>query len=107
MSKVLSKLLISVLTAIVLLISVAPAQPARAANEWYSQGALQWYSKVYNTSNPNEIFGERYTAAQVQWVFYGVIFGFINSFIGDAGKQCLVGLGSGNIGSCALALVQF
>lgn len=39
---------------------------------WYNQTFPEWYAKVYDSSNPSEIFGERYTAAQVQWIFYSV-----------------------------------
>ena len=44
-------------------------------HEWYSeQDPFAWYTKVYDTENspPSEIFGERYTAAQVQWIFYAL-----------------------------------
>ena len=40
---------------------------------WYKQDFEQWHEKVYDTSNPQEIFGERYTAAQVQWIFYSLV----------------------------------
>lgn len=66
----LKKLLISLLAGIILIMSVAPVVPARAADTWYSSGFPAWYTKVYG-GDPNQIFGERYTAAQVQWVFYG------------------------------------
>jgi len=49
-----------------------------------NQGFGDWYNKVYNEniSPGNEIFGERYTAAQVQWVFYGVWSFIINYIMG-------------------------
>lgn len=39
---------------------------------WYNQSFTEWYAKVYDTQNSSEIFGERYTAAQVQWIFYSI-----------------------------------
>lgn len=68
------KLLVSFLLSLVLLFSFAPYFPARAQSTWYLQNPFEWYVKVYDekTSPPNEIFGERYTAAQVEWVIYSV-----------------------------------
>lgn len=78
MPKLFKKVLLSLLTGIVLIASVAPATPVKAANPWYSSPWNEWYVKVYSDQNPNEIFGERYTAAQVEWVFYGFISMVIN-----------------------------
>lgn len=54
---------------------------AQGVGQWYNQGFREWYTKVYDTqtSPPSEIFGERYTAAQVQWVFYSIPSIFFNS----------------------------
>lgn len=57
---------------------VMPFAVAKAADEepstWYNQGFTDWYAKVYgDESPPSEIFGERYTAAQVQWIIYSLI----------------------------------
>lgn len=57
------------------------ARPAQAANNWYSQDFFSWYTKVYDTSNPQEMFGERYTAAQVQWVFYSTSSYLLNQMV--------------------------
>lgn len=48
---------------------------AQSTSPWYSQNPFEWYLKVYDESMspPNEIFGERYTAAQVQWVTWSVL----------------------------------
>jgi len=57
------------------------AKPAKAAdNFWYIQDFGPWYTKTFNTDNPQEIFGERYTAAQVQWVFYSIPAHLLTSF---------------------------
>lgn len=45
---------------------------------WYNQSFQEWYKKV-NDSPSDEIFGERYTAAQVQWVIYGLFYFILNS----------------------------
>lgn len=57
---------------------IMPFAVAKAADEepstWYNQGFTDWYAKVYgDESPPSEIFGERYTAAQVQWIVYSLI----------------------------------
>lgn len=50
---------------------------------WYNQGVFEWYGKVYEQENPSEIFGERYTAAQVQWIFYSLVAGVLNLVPGN------------------------
>ena len=74
------KLLVSVTLAIFLLTSVFVPVVKAQQSTWYNQGFVEWYDKVYNpdTSPGSEIFGERYTAAQVEWVIYGLGAFFIN-----------------------------
>ncbi len=49
------------------------APKTHAAGEWYNQDFSAWYTKVYSDATPaTEIFGERYTAAQVQWIIFGM-----------------------------------
>jgi hypothetical protein len=36
--------------------------------EWYDQSPCQFYLKVFDDNNENEIFGERYTYAQITWI---------------------------------------
>ena len=74
------KLLLSLLSFLILFTSSlsyfsVPKIYAADTNPWYFQSYPQWYTKVYDeqTSPPQEIFGERYTAAQVQWVIYSLI----------------------------------
>jgi hypothetical protein len=50
---------------------------------WYGQPFHEWYLKVYDNSNPQEIFGERYAAAQVQWVLYSIPSFFMNLIFGQ------------------------
>jgi len=77
------KILLSFLVANFLFLSVfaAPAK-AQSTSTWYQQTFFEWYDKVYDSSNQDEIFGERYTGAQVEWVLYGT-FSFIINHIGS------------------------
>lgn len=79
MPKILKQLSLIFLSSVLFLNSViTPFSVAKAQEEepstWYNQGFTDWYAKVYgDESPPSEIFGERYTAAQVQWIVYGLI----------------------------------
>jgi len=64
----LKKLLASLLLSIFLLATVFVPY-AKAEGTWYNPGFFEWRSKVYSSPDA-EIFGERYTAAQVNWVIY-------------------------------------
>ncbi|KKU10254.1 MAG: hypothetical protein UX13_C0016G0011 [Candidatus Woesebacteria bacterium GW2011_GWB1_45_5] len=74
MSNLLKKLTLSFLCSLILFFSFAPVSSVRAEGEptWYDQSFNEWFNKVYDDTNPSEIFGERYTAAQVQWILYGL-----------------------------------
>ena len=50
-------------------LSLAPSAKAAVTTSWYNQSFEDWFVRVY-TGNDSEIFGERYTAAQVQWILY-------------------------------------
>ncbi|EKE06418.1 MAG: hypothetical protein ACD_19C00014G0032 [uncultured bacterium] len=67
---------------------------------WYNQGFTDWYAKVYgDESPPSEIFGERYTAAQVQWILYS-LFSFPINFLGSnvqGATSCLMAAASAGI----------
>lgn len=94
------KLLASFLIGITLLFSLAPLTRIKAAGTWYNQSFQEWSSKVYDDSNPNEIFGERYTAAQVQWIMYGLFSFIMNPFFESQSNSVFTCLNSGDIGSC-------
>jgi len=70
----LKKILVSLLLATTLLTGYLAYFPKKtnAAGQWYNQSPVEWFVKVYDTNNPTEIYGERYTAAQVQWVIYSL-----------------------------------
>lgn len=103
MSK-LKKLLLSLIILIQLFgFSAAAATTVQAQSNWYNQDLRGWYQKVYDSQNPSEIFGERYTAAQVQWVIYSF---FTNvALIVFGGNQDLVGCAIvGNVNTCGTGL---
>ncbi len=80
MSKV-KKIIVSVILAFFLLTTTfIPSTKAQQQGNWYLQDYQDWYARVYDQSNPDEVFGERYTAAQVEWVIYGLI-AFLNNHI--------------------------
>lgn len=113
MSKLLKKLIVSIV-AVIYLFTVT-ATPAHAQSQsfapgpWYSQNFFQWYSKVYDGSSPAEMFGERYTAAQVQWVFYGFFSFVLNTAVTykgcspEAVAKVFSGDSSGFITGCSTA----
>ncbi|OGM10806.1 hypothetical protein A2Z22_02880 [Candidatus Woesebacteria bacterium RBG_16_34_12] len=68
------KLILSILVAVILFVSILTPLTVRVAQAgpWYDQSFNEWYEKVYNPNTATEIFGERYTAAQVQWILYSL-----------------------------------
>jgi hypothetical protein len=90
------KLLISLFIGLTIFLSFAPyLSPIKAQTTWYNQGPSEWYLKVYDNTNPNEIFGERYTAAQVQWIIYTIPSIFINWLTN----------GNTDLGGCLMGIV--
>lgn len=83
MSKLLKKIFASLLIAVFLLLSVeAPSVKAQQTQQtWYNQSFGQWSNKVFDDKNPNEIFGERYTYAQVNWIIHSLTAVLIGSDI--------------------------
>ncbi len=85
----LKKVLISLLLACYLLVLslanvslVSRVSAQTPAPNWYNQDFKNWYIKVYD-SPTNDVFGERYTAAQVEWIFYGLLSLVLNGATGD------------------------
>lgn len=64
------KLLISFLIGAIFLTNFAAAAHAQSTS-WYNQSYKEWNAKVFDSPD-NEIFGERYTFAQVQWIVYSL-----------------------------------
>ncbi len=110
----LKKFVFSFLASLVFLFSFSPVILAQGANTpvsststtdtWYNQNFKDWFSKVSDPDNPSDIFGERYTSAQVEWVIYGVFAFFINHVTppGTAGP-CI----GGDITACAAGIKSF
>src|SRR3989304_2740308 len=98
MQRLIKKLILSILAAIVLTFSFVPY--ARAQGAWYNQSFPEWYLKVYDTTNPQEIFGERYTAAQVQWIFYTLFSAPFNLLGNVFGPELPNFILSGDVGPC-------
>jgi hypothetical protein len=92
------KLLISLFIGLTVFFSFAPYIKPIEAQTWYDQSPVEWFVKVYDPSNPSEIFGERYTAAQVQWIVYSLL----SFFVPDKPLfQCML---SGDLSNCFTAL---
>lgn len=106
LSNLTKKIALIFLSSILFVNSMAmPFSVAKAADEepstWYNQGFTDWYAKVYgDESPPSEIFGERYTAAQVQWIVWALISVPLNWFGKDNQEYIACNLklwGNGNI----------
>lgn len=99
MSILLKKILLSFLSFFILFFSVAPNFViAKAQNAtWYNQDFKTWFGKVSDEGNPQEIFGERYTSAQVEWVIYGIFAFFINHVTPPGTAGACIG---GEVTSC-------
>lgn len=65
-------------------VNTANAQERVEEGVWFFQSYQDWYARVYDPENVDEIFGERYTAAQVEWIIYG-LFAFLINHFGDNG----------------------
>jgi hypothetical protein len=89
------KLLLSFFVFLTIFFSVVPLAHAQGTGQWYNQDFSEWYTKVYG-SPESEIFGERYTAAQVQWILYS-FFAIPFKVLGPDLSVCLI---SGDIGGC-------
>lgn len=104
MNKLISKLVVSILASFVLLLSFAPVAFAQASitgtGPWYNQTPQQWIGKVFG-GDQNEIFGERYTYAQTQWIAYSIFILVFNASTGGHLSGCLATFGTGNVGDCA------
>lgn len=111
--KLLKKSLFSFLASLIVLFSFIPyLSSVKAATAtppttttWYNQSFQEWYGKVYDTTNPQDIFGERYTAAQVQWVIYGFI-SYLFNLTGNSQVFSCALASQGNLSACAGAITK-
>ncbi|OGM74279.1 hypothetical protein A2382_04425 [Candidatus Woesebacteria bacterium RIFOXYB1_FULL_38_16] len=101
--KLFTKILTSLLLAIFLFVNLAP-KPAQAT--WYNQNMAEWYKHVYDDQNPTEIFGERYTAAQVDWIIMTFITWPFTKVLGPKVMSCAFEAIGGQVdaGTCTEAL---
>lgn len=109
------KIILSFLASFVLLFSIAPYLGVNAQGtpptgpaplgSWYNQDFFQWYEKVYDPNTASEIFGERYTSAQVQWVIYGLI-SFIFNMTGSSDIFYCAVASQADLSSCADAVTN-
>lgn len=96
------KKILSVLLLALVLFSFVFAPVARAQDStWYDQSLESWYTKVYDKDTPNEIFGERYTAAQVNWIIWSVLTWLPTKVVGPEVMSCIL---SGEVSNCGDAL---
>ncbi|MBU0572653.1 hypothetical protein KKE18_03110 [Patescibacteria group bacterium] len=98
---------------------VTPNAKAQGGGNWYNQSFEEWSAKVFDDSNPQEIFGERYTYAQVTWILHSLqafaygddLINCVNVSNGDLNeiKDCVKGLqeSSSFINSPVLAIGAF
>ena len=114
MPDLLKKFVFAFFAFLILFGSVAPnllVVKAQSDSTWYNQDFVGWYTKVFDSDTQSEIFGERYTAAQVQWVVYGLISLPLN-FLGKDNQDYLncvlknVGGETIDIGECAKGVIQ-
>ncbi len=101
------KFILSFLSFLILFFSVAPNfASAKAANTatWYNQDFPTWFGKVSDQTNPSEIFGERYTSAQVEWVIYGIFAFFINNVTPPGTASSCV---SGDVDGCISSITSY
>lgn len=95
----LKKLLASILLAIYLLATLSVPY-ARAQGSWYDPSFQEWNDKVFKSSD-DEIFGERYTYAQVKWIFYS-----LTAIVTGTNSETVSCLMSNDINECLDVLKQ-
>lgn len=102
------KIILSCLVFVLLTLSFVPYARAQEGT-WYNQSFQEWSTKVFDSSG-NEIFGERYTFAQVQWIVYSIgallaggdllkCVGVASAEITEEFKSCIQNLGPSETGS--------
>jgi len=104
MKKTIKKIIISILIAIFIL-PASFSQALATDNFWFHQDYPEWYVKTFDVSNPTEIFGERYTAAQVQWIFYSIP-AHIMTALTLGRPEPWICVYSADLGSCITGAIQ-
>lgn len=107
MNKMFKKLTVLFLSFLVLFSVVSPVN----ASVWYNQSYEDWKIKVFDTQNDTEMFGERYTYAQVKWIFYSV-FSLVTSSLLNDNSALMLCLSANSddvidVGDCASGAEKF
>lgn len=76
-----------------------------APNTWYNQDFKSWLEKV-DGSPPSEIFGERYTSAQVQWIIYSLLSFLMHTTLPSDVVSCVFG-NTVDLGACKDSIENF
>ncbi|MBI3397084.1 hypothetical protein HY045_01260 [Candidatus Woesebacteria bacterium] len=65
------------------------AQPVFRQEVWYNPSLSNFYLKVYGKDSPtNDIFGERYAAAQVNWIIWSLLTFVPTQIVGPGVMSC-------------------
>ncbi len=97
------KLLISFVASIILFASTLVLFAAPVKAQWYSQTYEEWIQIVTDESNPDEVFGERYTLAQVRWIIYSLVY-FLTT--ADEGVFSCLSSNNGDIALCGTEILE-
>lgn len=89
MPKVFKKILLSFLIATFVLAPVFTRAVSAANMPWYSPSFADFYTKASDPAGASEIFGERYTLAQVNWIFWSIPSFLINQTMGPELGVCV------------------
>ncbi|MBN1169047.1 hypothetical protein JXA63_04115 [Candidatus Woesebacteria bacterium] len=84
------KILLTIFLSIFLLTNLSVPFAHAQEQTWYNQDFWDWYHKVHDPNEPTEIFGERYTSAQVEWVMYGLTAFVLNQLIPSRLAYCII-----------------
>ena len=106
--KLLKKIIAAIVLTVLLFTSLAtPYAYAQTTNPWYKPTFNEWYVKVYDEgqSPPDQIFGERYSAAQVTWIFYSLVTVLLNLDHNTAVGTCIIN--GGRVDGCILLHALF
>lgn len=105
-SKMFKKAIIVLLISLFAFSVIFPVKSALAQDaastqgEWWNPTFQDFNRKVHGTA-PDQVFGERYTYAQVVWIMYSLI----SAPVGKDIMQCLSG-GADNIGTCITGITS-
>lgn len=100
--EMIKKLLLSLGVFAILFSSIAGGMSRPVEAAWYNQSFPEFYARV-NNDPPQEIYGERYTYAQVRWVLYSLVAFIIDNIGMGSFSNCM---STGNFTPCVEAVVS-